>query len=317
MTAHIPGQQPTVGVVGLGNMGAAIAQAVIAGGLPTLVHDIRPEAVADLVAAGALAAGSADAVCRDADIICVVVLNEAQVSEVADHLTGLDADGKTFVVHSTVTPLFMRQLADRLAGHHVEVVDATVAGGVAKARTGELTVMVGGSDSAVSTIRPVLDSIGKEIFHVGAVGAGSAMKLIVNFTTMSTYALHLEAMELAQAYGLEEDAVTSVLVKSSADSKAIRTWGFHDRIRRNQPPGTAPVGTVMLKDLSAAATAAGQRGLVLPLASVAASTIVAKLAARDEWLDSLGEPVPIPRCDVCGLELAAPYRGLGRHGDCG
>lgn len=304
-----------VGIVGLGNMGALLAAAITRAGFETLVYDIRPEAVQSLVELGARGAGTVKELARDVDVIGVVVLNEQQVGEVADEVAAV-GEPRTLVVHSTVTPAFVQDLADRLATRGITVLDAPVAGGVARARTGDLTVMVGGAESDVAALAGVFDAIAREVFHVGPPGAGSAAKLAVNFTTIAGYVLQMEAMEFARAHGLTEDALSAVLTTSSADSRAIRTWGVQDRLRRSTVAGTAPAQQVMKKDLTSFSTAAGRAGLVLPMGAVAAETLLSRVEQRDRYLDDLGDIPPVPRCGTCGLELAAPFREVGVHPEC-
>lgn len=304
-----------VGVIGLGNMGEQIATAIARAGFETHVYDLRPEAVAKLVESGAQAATSVSEVVQRVDVVDVVVLDEEQVAAVADEVAAAGSP-RTLVIHSTVTPRFVRELAKRLVAAQVSVVDATVAGGVTRARTGDLTVMVGGDDAVVAGLSGIFDAIGREVFHVGPAGAGSAVKLAVNFMTIAGYALQMEAMEFVRAYGLTEDALSAVLATSSADSRAVRTWGVQDRIRRTGAAGTTPAHLVMRKDVSSFATAGGQAGVVLPMATVAAETLLAKVARRDEYLDGLGDVQPIPRCAKCTLELIPPFRDAGVHPEC-
>jgi 3-hydroxyisobutyrate dehydrogenase-like beta-hydroxyacid dehydrogenase len=234
---------------------------------------------------------------------------------VADEVAAAGAP-RTLVIHSTVTPRFVRGLAERLAAAQVSVVDATVAGGVARARTGDLTVMVGGDDAVVAGLSGIFGAMGREVFHVGPAGAGSAVKLAVNFLTIACYALQMEAMEFVRAYGLSEDALSAVLATSSADSRAVRTWGAHDRIRRTAAAGTTPAHLVMRKDVSSFTTAGGEAGVVLPMAAVTAQTLLAKVATRDEYLDGLGDLQSVPRCAKCTFELIPPFRGAGVHPEC-
>jgi 3-hydroxyisobutyrate dehydrogenase-like beta-hydroxyacid dehydrogenase len=304
-----------VGYVGVGTMGAPMAHAVLRAGIPTTVFDVRSEAVVDLVAAGAAKADSVEQLCKSVDVVCVVVVDERQVQSVAD-VVAESGGAKTLVIHSTVTPAFVASLAERLSGVGIDVVDASVAGGVGRARTGDLTVMVGGDGAAVARVAPVFDAIGREIFHGGPAGAGAALKLAVNFTTMASYELHLEATQLGAAYGLPEDLLMTVLSTSNADSRGVHTWGFHDRVRRNAAPGTAPTADLFYKDLSSTVRAAAERGVILPIAATAAATVHAKLAERDAFLDSLGEVADVPRCATCGVELAAPFRAAGKHPEC-
>ena len=302
-----------VGVIGLGNMGEQIAKSIIRAGLETYVYDIRPEAVDKLVEAGAQGTTSIKEVAEKSDVIGLVVLNEAQVTDCADQIAEL-GEPRTIVIHSTVTPGFVQKLAERLAPT-VKVVDAPVAGGLARAATGDLTVMVGGTDEAVAEVQPILDAIGKDIFHSGPAGAGTAVKLSVNFTTIAGYELLMEVMEMARSYGLSEDALTTVLTTSNADSKGIRIWGFQDRVRRGGAPGTTPAQEVMLKDIKSFKESGQLNGLGMPMATAAVDALLEKVAARDAWLDEVdGEAVP--RCSVCTLELAAPFRAAGVHPEC-
>jgi 3-hydroxyisobutyrate dehydrogenase-like beta-hydroxyacid dehydrogenase len=304
-----------VGIVGLGNMGEQIAAALIRAGLETYVYDIRPESVQKLVQIGARAANSVKELAEQVEVVGVVVLNEEQVSSVADEVASVGLP-RTLVIHSTVTPLYVQELAERLGAQQVDVVDAAVAGGVARARTGDLTVMVGGTDDAVAGVSDLFDAIGRDIFHVGPAGAGSAVKLAVNFMTIGGYALQMEAMEFVRGHGLTEDALSAVLTTSSADSRAVRTWGFQDRLRRTAAPGTAPSHMVMRKDIASFATAGARLGLLMPLATVAAETLLPKVDARDRYLDEMGDMPPVPRCVVCTLELIPPFRDAGVHPEC-
>jgi 3-hydroxyisobutyrate dehydrogenase-like beta-hydroxyacid dehydrogenase len=308
------GLQMKIGVIGLGNMGEQIAAALLRANHEVTVFDIRPEAVQRLVASGARAAESVKALAEQVDVASIVVLNEEQVSAVAADI-GTVGNRVTLVIHSTVTPGFVQALAAESARERIDVVDATVAGGVARARTGDLTVMVGGDDAVVRRLAPLFDAIGREVFHVGPAGAGSAVKLAVNYMTIGTFALQMEAMDFVRSYGLTEDALSSVLVTSSADSRSVRTWGFLDRLRRTATVGTAAPQLVMRKDIASFAVAGAQNGLLLPLATVAAETLLQKVDARDRFLDEAGYE-PAPRCATCSLELVAPYREAGVHPEC-
>ena len=304
-----------IGIVGLGNMGTLIAAAIVRAGFETHVYDIRPEAVAELVEQGGHGTGSIKELAERSDVIGVVVLDEDQVRTVADEVLALGLP-RTLVVHSTVTPAFVQDLAERLSPAGVAVLDAPVAGGLARARTGDLTLMVGGADADAERLAPLFHAIGREIFHVGPPGAGSAAKLSVNFMTIAGYALQIEAMNFARAHGLTEDALSSVLTTSNADSRAVRTWGLQDRLRAAVPAGTTPAQLVMRKDLTSFAPAPGRAGLVSPLAAVAAETLGNRVEERDAHLESIGGRPEIPRCSTCGQELIPPFREAGAHPEC-
>src|SRR5579884_1898690 len=140
------GPEPSlrVGFVGLGQMGSAMAGRLVGwpGGL--VVHDIRGEAVDPLVAQGATAAGSVEELAAEADVISVMVVDDAQVSEVVEAVLRRARGGTVVAVHSTVRDSTAERLAVAAGARDVTVVDAPVSGGVLGAAAGRLAVMVGG-----------------------------------------------------------------------------------------------------------------------------------------------------------------------------
>jgi 3-hydroxyisobutyrate dehydrogenase-like beta-hydroxyacid dehydrogenase len=124
-------------------------------------------------------------------------------------------------------------------------------------------------------------------------------------------------MELGAAYGLTEDTITTfVTPRSSGNSRGLRTWGRHDRARRERRAASVDWSERMGKDLYEAAIAAGLRGVTLPLTAAAAQMLPMKLRQRDREVDHRGPFHPGPRCSVCDYELAAPFRAAGVHPEC-
>jgi 3-hydroxyisobutyrate dehydrogenase-like beta-hydroxyacid dehydrogenase len=311
-----PAGGPVVGVIGLGDMGAAIAAAVLQR-FPLVVFDIRPAAVDKLATAGAQSARSVPEVAQLSDIILIVVVDDRQVTDVVGQILWNPGRAKYIVISSTVLPGTCMSLGEDAKAVGLNVVDAPVSGGAEKAIQGIITVLVGGEDAAVRTCWPVLQSFGKHLFHLGPIGAGSAGKLITNLLTLGGNMLQLEAMQFAAAHGITEDAVTAFLPLTTADSRGMRTWGRYDRMRRTHTlAGTPAMYDIFAKDMKVAAKAAGQRGLVLPIVSAISAMIIEKAQARDEHLKAQGATDPIPRCRVCTLELAYPFREAGMHPEC-
>ncbi|HWE71362.1 MAG TPA: NAD(P)-dependent oxidoreductase [Acidimicrobiales bacterium] len=308
---------PVVGVVGLGNMGGGIARSLVRAGFDVLVFDTRPEAVQSLADAGARPAGSLAALASEASVISVVVVNDRQVDDVVATVEEHARPDTVVVVHSTVLPTTVIDLAHRAAEHQVVVIDAAVSGGSEKSELGSLSIMIGGDEPTVKRCWPVFEAMGSELFHVGPVGSGVTVKLVNNLLSIGGYALQLEAMQLAAAYGIDEDMVTRVVTASQGDSRGMRTWGRHDRIRRErQAMDHVDITQFMTKDLHEATIAAGLAEVTLPLTAVAADILPAKMARRDRELAARPERPPIPRCDGCGQELALPFRDMGRHPEC-
>jgi 3-hydroxyisobutyrate dehydrogenase-like beta-hydroxyacid dehydrogenase len=297
-------------------MGAAIAAAVLQR-FPLVAFDIRPAAVEKLTAVGARSARSVPEVAQLSDIIIVLVVDDRQVTDVVGQILKNPGRTKHVVISSTVLPATCMSLGEQAKAVGLGVVDAPVSGGAEKASQGIITVLVGGESAAVESCWPILQSFGKHLFHLGPTGAGSAGKLITNLLTLGSNMLQLEAMQFAGAHGITEDAVTAFLPLTTADSRGMRTWGRYDRMRRTHTlAGTPAMYDIFSKDMKVAAKAAGQRGLVLPIVSAISGMIIEKAQARDEYLKAQGATDPIPRCPICTLELAYPFREAGMHPEC-
>ncbi|WP_395659771.1 NAD(P)-dependent oxidoreductase [Nocardioides sp.] len=185
-----------VGFVGLGNIGKPMALRLAAAeDVDLTVHDVAPEPVAELVAAGASAAGSAAELAATCDVVCVMVRDDDQVRAVAAEV----GTGPVLVVHSTVAPGTPAELEAQ--GHRV--LDAPVSGGPMGAAEGTLAIMVGGPDDAFELARPALEAMGTKVVHAGPVGAGTRFKLARNLMHFVSFTAAMEASRLAEAAGLD------------------------------------------------------------------------------------------------------------------
>jgi 3-hydroxyisobutyrate dehydrogenase len=306
----------TVGIIGLGDMGAAIASSVVRT-FPVIAFDLRKEAVDKLVALGARRADSVQALADQCEIVILVVVDDKQVNHVVGELLRHPGKLHTIIVSSTVLPSTVIALSEQAGKVGLDLIDAPVSGGAERASVGTLTLLIGGEQAAVQRCWPILESFGRALFHLGPVGAGSAGKLVNNLLSLGGNILILEAMQLAEAYGISEDAVTEFIPLGTGDSRNIRTWGRIDRARRGHTlAGTPALYEIFSKDVKTAALAAGQRGVVLPIAAAIGATMADKLKARDQYLEARGLTGPLPRCTICNQELAAPYRKAGVHPEC-
>jgi 3-hydroxyisobutyrate dehydrogenase-like beta-hydroxyacid dehydrogenase len=307
----------TVGMVGLGDMGAAIAVSLLRNGVDLVAYDLRAEAVEKLVSQGARAASSLEAVAAECDVVILVVVDDKQVRAVVEGLLREPGRLRTIVVSSTVLPQTVVALGETAKGKGVELIDAPVSGGAEKASRGIITVLIGGPDEAVQRCWPIFEAFGKSLFHVGPLGSGSVAKLVNNLLSLGGCMLQLEAMQLAGAYGISEDAVTEFVAAGAGDSRSLRTWGRIDRNRRTHTlAGTEAIYDVFSKDVKTAALAAGQRGVILPITATIGASMADKMRKRDAYLEEHGMTGPIPRCQICGQELAAPFRKAGVHPEC-
>jgi 3-hydroxyisobutyrate dehydrogenase-like beta-hydroxyacid dehydrogenase len=311
-----PIRSAPIGVIGVGNMGGAVARSMIRAGFKVVVYDLREDVTRPLLELGATAAGSIDELVRQVGWVSVVVVNDAQVNEVGSAVLGAAEPGTILAIHSTVRPSTVVGLAERGAARGVDVIDVAVNGGNEKANLGKLTLMVGGAEGPIRRAWPLLESFGEHIFHIGPVGSGLVGKLVNNLIAIGSYALQLEAVQLAAAYGVDEDMVATIVAYSQGDNRGMRTWGRHDRKRRERRAQGTDWSERMGRDLEEAAIAAGMLGVTLPLTAITAQALPSKLRQRDRFLDSLPPAPPIPLCRGCDSELAPPFRESGYHPEC-
>jgi 3-hydroxyisobutyrate dehydrogenase-like beta-hydroxyacid dehydrogenase len=315
-TAAVSPENTTVGIVGLGDMGAAIARSIVRT-FPVIAFDLRQEAVDKLVALGARRADSVQALADRCEVILLVVVDDKQVNRVVSDLLSHPGKLHTIIVSSTVLPSTVIALSEQAAKAGLDLIDAPVSGGAERASAGTITVLIGGEAPVVQRCWRIFESFGRSLFHLGPIGAGSAGKLVNNLLSLGGNMLVLEAMQLAEAYGISEDAVTEFIPLGTGDSRNIRTWGRIDRTRRSHTlAGTPAIYEIFSKDVKAAAMAAGERGVVLPIAATIGAMMAEKMKARDQYLEARGLTGPLPLCTICNQELAAPYRKAGVHPEC-
>jgi 3-hydroxyisobutyrate dehydrogenase-like beta-hydroxyacid dehydrogenase len=179
------------------------------------VYDIRTEAMTPLVEKGASLADSVADVAA-ADIIHVTVLDDAQVREVVGELAAYAKPGTVIAIHSTISDTTAVELAGQLKRQGIHVVDAPVSGGAAAAAKGELATMVGAEREVYERIKPAFKHWAAVVIHAGAPGAGTRMKLARNMLTFTSYAAACEAMKLAEAAGLDLQALGRVVRHTDA-----------------------------------------------------------------------------------------------------
>ena len=210
MTEHV-----TLGYIGLGNMGAPMAKRMIEWPGGVTVYDIRTEAMTPLAEAGASLADSIADVAA-ADLVHVTVLDDAQVRQVVGELAAHAKPGTVIAIHSTISDTTAAELADELKQQEIHIVDAPVSGGAAAAEKGELATMVGAERDVYERIKPAFKQWASLVIHAGTPGAGTRMKLARNMLTFTSYAAACEAMKLAEAAGLDLQALGRVVRHTDA-----------------------------------------------------------------------------------------------------
>lgn len=280
----------TVGFIGLGQIGSPMAKRLVGwpGGL--VVCDLDPAATAPFAEEGAEVAPSAAAVAERATVISVMVANDEQVEAVLNGPDGILATarpGTVVAVHSTVDFATPARLAAVAGEQGVEVVDAPVSGGFMGAHTGELAVMVGGSDEAFAAVEEPFGRFAVKVLHVGPVGAGTRFKLARNLVTFASYAAVGEAMRLAEAAGVDIQLLGDVIrhsdkITGGPGSILVRTMAG----ALPEDDGLRPIflHTRMLgeKDLDLALALAEELGVELPISALARTKLAEALGVPHE-----------------------------------
>ncbi len=271
-----------VGVIGLGNIGGAVAANLVADGDDVVVADTDPARVAAVAGAGA---GDVAAVAAASEITLTSLPTPEVVAEVASAWAAAAPAGAILLDLSTSSPAGNRALATTLAetGHHL--VEAPLTGGAIGARKRSLVFMVGGDDEPVARCLPVLDPLGRATFHLGPVGAGTTMKLVNSLLAFTCTWVSLEGLSLAAAAGLDLRTAVEVLRTGGASNFFIdRAVDGIDA--RGRPPQFSL--TLAAKDARLIEEVAAASGVPAPVAAavsgVLADALERGLGARD-WSD--------------------------------
>jgi 3-hydroxyisobutyrate dehydrogenase-like beta-hydroxyacid dehydrogenase len=215
-----------VALVGTGRMGSAMGGRVAAAGHELMVFN-RTRSGAEEVAGrtGARVANTAREATASAEICLVSLADDAAVTVTYLADDGLIAGvqpGGVVCEMSTVAPATVRGLTPLVAERGATLIDTPVSGSVSVVESGTLTVMAGGDRAALDQARPVLEAFAKSIFHLGDIGAGATMKLVVNSLVHSLNVAVSEALVLAEKAGLDRQAVYDVFEASAAGAPFVK-----------------------------------------------------------------------------------------------
>ena len=257
-----------VGVIGLGTMGAPMARHLLAAGYQLTVHNRTRERELPLAELGAARAASPAEAARDAEAILTCLSDTPDVEAVIFGEEGVAAglaEGGLLVDCSTVSPTATAVMARRLAERGIGMVDAPVSGGSEGAQLGTLTIFVGGEESDVERARPLLETFGKRITHLGHSGSGQMAKAVNQVMIAGTYATVAEGIALAQAAGLPLPALIEALSAGAAQS-----WVLVNRAQ-NMIDDRYPLGfkaALHRKDVAIALDEARRLGLHLAVSDL-------------------------------------------------
>lgn len=281
-----------IGFVGLGNMGAPMAENLAAAGLNVVGFDTVDVAVKDVVMAASVAEAAAKA-----DIVITMLPNGDILRSVAAAIIPAMTSGTTFLDCSTVDVETARDVAAQASAAGLLPLDAPVSGGVGGATAGTLTFMVGGSEAGFAAAKPVFDIMGQKAVHCGASGNGQAAKICNNMILGATMIATCEAFALADKLGLERQAMFDVASTSSGYSWSLNAYCPAPGVGPQSPsdneyrPGFST--DLMLKDLRLSQKAAEAVDADTPMG--AAATSLYKTFVEDENGSGLDFSAMLPR----------------------
>jgi L-threonate 2-dehydrogenase len=261
---------PTVGLIGLGAMGAGMAQSLRRGGFDLRVFDIRPGVAEAFVRDGGTACATAAELAAVSEVVVCVVVNAAQTEDVLFGSGGVAAamkPGSVFVMCSTVDPNWAVALEARLEAHGLWMLDAPISGGAAKAASGQMTMMTAGRPEAYARCGGALDAMAAKVYKLGArAGAGSKVKIINQLLAGVHIAAAAEAMALGLREGVDPASLYEVITHSAGNS-----WMFENRMAHVLAGDYTPLSAVdiFVKDLGLVLDMARASKFPLPLSSTA------------------------------------------------
>jgi len=276
-----------VGLVGVGNMGGAMARRLLSQGFAVHVHDIDPGKTHALQALGAVVHESAYSLSKQGRTVIICVVDHTQVDQLLDP-AGKPSwwstlqSGDTVFLCPTLAPDFVELVASRLLAHGVSTLDAPMSGGPVRAQAGTMSLMVACEDAVFALQEKLLNTLSSHVFRIGKrVGDGARTKLVNNLLAGINLVGAAEVMALSEHLGLSLDTTLSVIEQSSGQS-----WIGSERMRRALLNDFEPRAhmTLLTKDTALAveaANTAGFQGVLGPLAAQAFAK-----ACQAGWADA-------------------------------
>src|SRR5712692_7621460 len=288
-----------LGFVGTGTMGHPMVRCLIEAGHALTVYDVRREATANLCALGADWADNPHAVAEASEVVFTSLPGPTEVEQGVLHpATGILAGlrpGGAYIDMTTNTPRVVRRIAEVCKARGVAVLDAPVSG-----RPLGMTIMVGGDAATFTTYRPLLECMGRNIFHVGEAGAGCIAKLVTQYLGYSNFVTSLEGLLIGARAGIDLGVLAQIVPVSAGASRTF------DNIPRSVLNGTFRAGgtlDIVAKDMQLACELARDVGAPAHMGVIADD--VYRRAQAQGW-GQLGFPVVARILEaMAGVELRA------------
>ena len=240
-----------IAFAGIGNMGWPMAANLVKAGFDVTVCDVVPGRAASFASeTGAKAAATPAEAAAGADCVVMIVPTSKQVGEAVEAMLPSLKPGMLVIDMTSGQPGRTREIATMLEGHGVAMIDCPVSGGVPRAKSGQLAIMVGGPAAEIDRAEPVLKAMGTSIYRCGDIGAGQAMKALNNLVSAGGYLIGIEALLIGQRFGLDPTIMVDVLNASSGMNNSTQKKFKEYVLSRRFDAGFGL--DLMVKDLSIA-----------------------------------------------------------------
>jgi len=293
-----------IGFIGLGNLGFHLAASLVKKGFAVTVHDLHRETAAPLLAQGASWADSPAATASKCDSVITCLPSPAAVTRVVAGENGVLAGlrpGGTWIDCSTNDLHELKRLAGLAAIEGLQCLEAPVTGGVHKAASGDITVLVGGEKPVFDAHLPVFQAIGGEVFHMGPLGSASVIKVITNMLAFIHLVAAGEALMLAKRGGLDLAQAFHAIKASSGNSFVHET---ESQVILNGSYNINFTMDLACKDLHFAHELGREFGVPLDLASMVEQTFI---RARQQYGGNAWSSQVVKLLeDALGTDLRAP-----------
>jgi 3-hydroxyisobutyrate dehydrogenase len=240
-----------IAFAGIGNMGWPMAANLVKAGFDVTVCDVVPGRAASFATeTGAKAAATPAEAAAGADCVVIIVPTSKQVGEAVEAMLPSLKPSMLVIDMTSGQPGRTREIAAMLEGHGVPMIDCPVSGGVPRAKSGQLAIMVGGPAAEIDRAEPVLKAMGTSVYRCGDIGAGQAMKALNNLVSAGGYLIGIEALLIGQRFGLDPTTMVDVLNASSGMNNSTQKKFKEYVLSRRFDAGFGL--DLMVKDLSIA-----------------------------------------------------------------
>lgn len=269
--------KPTVGFVGVGNMGWPMAACLVNAGFTINVADARREVANNFVQQiGGTAPDSLRQLAASSDVIITMLPTSVIVENVLsggdDNVFAGMKPGTVIIEMSSGVPSATQALAEKVAERGGVMIDAPVSGGVPRAKTGQLAIMVGGDGAVIERMMPVLSAMGTSVLRAGDVGAGQAVKALNNMVSTGGFLIGIEALLIGQRFGLDAGVMTDVLnAATGMNNSTVKK--FRQFVLSRKFDAGFTMG-LLAKDLSIAMQIGRETGTAAPLSALVKEMIV-------------------------------------------